>query len=379
MTSKRWCMHPDLGIYMGRHSILNSYLMNILGVICGRFGVRGGNVIPGMVMPLGFHADERNPKTWRTVATNMPPAAAGSFPPAVMPEEILNDHPERLRAVYVNGCNPLRSYPDTTAYEKAFEQARSSGGLRRGHERNREICPLRAALPQRLRILGRHFFLLDLSRRSTFRCAGPWSNRRRTAGKHRRSSPQLPTGSGSSRIYPKMCVQAARGNRLHFGAELMEWAAREPAIRAKMPFILAKTLGEVWDSANKAALWGMLMTAPKSFRENAARAGFQPGIDQGDRIFQAILDTPQGLWVGQADTANPMAGIGTSSGKIEVYIPELEEQVKALNAVQEEEDLQLPAAFPLILNAGRHMKYNANTLMRNPGLEQWQKRPAQWR
>ena len=122
MTTRRWCMHPDLGIYMGRHSTLNSYLLNILGAVCGIFGVRGGNLIPGMVMPLGFHADERDPKTWRTIATNMPPAAAGSFPPAVVPEEILNDHPERLRALYISGCNPLRSYPDTTAYEKAFEK-----------------------------------------------------------------------------------------------------------------------------------------------------------------------------------------------------------------------------------------------------------------
>ncbi len=62
MTTKQWCMHPDLGIYMGRHSTLNSYLMNILGAICGRFCVRGGNVIPGMVMPMGFHADERGPR-----------------------------------------------------------------------------------------------------------------------------------------------------------------------------------------------------------------------------------------------------------------------------------------------------------------------------
>jgi anaerobic selenocysteine-containing dehydrogenase len=121
-----------------------------------------------------------------------------------------------------------------------------------------------------------------------------------------------------------------------------------------------------WNSANKAALWGMLMTAPQSFRENTARAGFKPGMDQGDRLFQAIIDTPQGLWVGKANTDNPMEGIATASGKIEVYIPELEEQVKTLNAVQEAEDLKLPDALPLILNAGRHMKYNANTLMRNP-------------
>jgi len=120
MTSRKWCLHPDLGIYMGRNSVLNSYMMNILGAICGIFCMPGGNVIPGMVVPMGYHADERDPKTWKTVITHMPPAAAGSFPPAVMPEEILNDHPERLRAVYVSACNPLRSYPDTTAYEKAF-------------------------------------------------------------------------------------------------------------------------------------------------------------------------------------------------------------------------------------------------------------------
>ena len=365
MTTKRWCIHPDLGIYMGRNSTLNSYLMNILGTICGMIGVRGGNLIPGMVMPLGFHADERNPKTWRTVATNMPPAAAGSFPPAVVPEEILSEHPERLRALYVNGCNPLRSYPDTTAYEKAFEKLDllvvcdivMSETARYAHY----ILPCRNAYES----WDGTFF--------------PWTY----PGVYFQMRQPLvePLGNclEASQIFtdiadkleiipeiPEDVREAARGNRLHFGAKLMAWAAREPAIRFKMPFILAKTLGTVWNSANKAALWGMLMTAPKTFRENAARAGFTPGIDQGDRIFQAIIDNPQGLWVGAADTDNPMDGIGTSSGKIEVYIPELEEQAKTLNAAKEAEELQLPDEFPLILNAGRHMKYNANTLMRNP-------------
>jgi len=58
-----------------------------------------------------------------------------------------------------------------------------------------------------------------------------------------------------------------------------------------------------------------------------------------------------------------MSGIATSSGKIEVYIAELKEQAKELNASNEEEGLKLSDEFPLILNAGRHMKYNANTLM----------------
>jgi anaerobic selenocysteine-containing dehydrogenase len=365
MTSKRWCVHPDLGIYMGRHSTLNSYLMNILGVICGRFGVRGGNLIPGMVMPLGFHAEERNPKTWRTVATNMPPAAAGSFPPAVLPEEIGHEHPERLRALYVNGCNPLRSYPDTTAYEKAFEKLDllvvcdvvMSETARYAHY----ILPCRNAYES----WDGTFFSWTYPE-VYFQMRRPLVEPPENCREASQIFTAIADKIGIIPDIPEDVMQAARGNRLHFGAKLNEWAAKEPAIRAKMPFILAKTLGAVWDSANKAALWGMLMTAPKSFRENAARAGFQPGIEQGDRIFEAIIDTPQGLWVGQADTDNPMAGIGTSSGKIEVYIQELEEQAKTLNAVQEEEDLRQTDEFPLILSAGRHMKYNANTLMRNP-------------
>ena len=169
---------------------------------------------------------------------------------------------------------------------------------------------------------------------------------------------------------PDGLQQEAGGNRLNFGATLMQWAGTEPKAMAAMPFVLGKTLGREWDSAAKAGLWGLLMTAPKLFRENAARAGFAPGMDQGDRIFQALLDTPEGLCVGRVDPDNPTNGVKTKSGKIEIYIPELEEEARSLDAESETEGLKLPQAFPMILNAGRHMKYNANTLMRNP---EWNK------
>jgi anaerobic selenocysteine-containing dehydrogenase len=120
MTTRTWSFHPDLGIYMGRNSTLNSYMLNILGAVCGIFGKRGGNIIPGLIMPLGYHADERKPHVWKSAVTGMPPAAAGSFPCSVLPEEILTDHPDRIRAVIASVVNPLRSWPDTQAFEKAF-------------------------------------------------------------------------------------------------------------------------------------------------------------------------------------------------------------------------------------------------------------------
>ncbi|MFZ1984468.1 MAG: molybdopterin dinucleotide binding domain-containing protein, partial [Desulfatitalea sp.] len=72
------------------------------------------------------------------------------------------------------------------------------------------------------------------------------------------------------------------------------------------------------------------------------------------------------LWVGKVDPDQNLALLRTPSGKIEVLIPELAQEAQALDAKGEAAALRLPAAFPLILNAGRHMKHNANTLMRNP-------------
>jgi anaerobic selenocysteine-containing dehydrogenase len=369
LTTKRWCLHPDLGIYMGRKSVLNSYLMNILGVVCGIFCVRGGNLVPGMVSPMGFHADERNPKTWRTIKTNMPPAAAGSFPPAVMPEEIVNDHPDRIRAVYVSACNPLRSYPDTTAYEQAFQKLDllvvsdivMSETARFAHY----VLPCRTFYES----WDGTFFPWTFPK-VYFQMRRPIVRPPEKCLEASQIFTLMADKLGLIPDIPEELFEAAGKDRLSFGIKLMEWAFTEPRSLAAMPFVLAKTLGKEWDSAALAALWGMLMTAPKSFSGNAARIGFEPGPDQGDRIFQALLDKPEGLWVGEVDPEENFKAVKTPSGKIEVYVPELEADTKNLDAKQEAKELELPDKYPLILNAGRHTRYNINTLMRNP---EWNK------
>ncbi|GAB6146541.1 molybdopterin-containing oxidoreductase family protein [Desulfocicer niacini] len=365
MTTKKWCVHPDLGIYMGRKSTLNSYLMNILGAICGIFCVPGGNVIPGMVVPMGFHADERDAKTWRTVITNMPPAAAGAFPPAVIPEEILNDHPQRLRAIFVSACNPLRSYPDTRAFEKAFKAL--------------DLLVVNDIVLSETARLAHYVLPCRTYYESWDGTFFPWSFPKVFFQMRRPIVPAPENCREATQIFtmmaeklglipdiPEKLKEAAGDKRMNFGAALMTWAATEPRAMAAMPFVLAKTLGKAWDSASLAALWGVLMTAPKAFGKNAARTGFEPGFDQGDRIFQAILDHPEGLWVGEVNPEGNFKAIKTPSGKIEVYVPELEKEARELNAAIEAMDLELPTEYPLILNAGRHMKYNMNTLMRNP-------------
>ncbi len=366
MTTRRWCVHADLGIYMGRHSTLNSYLMHVLGAVCGIFGRRGGNVIPGMVMPMGFHADERDPKNWRTVATGLPAAAAGAFPPNAMPEEILSDGPERLRAVYVSACNPLRAYADTTAYEAAFDALDllvvndivMSETARRAHY----VLPCRSFYES----WDGTFFPLTFPG-VYFQMRPPIVDPPGQCLEASQIFTLIADKLGLVPEIPESLHAAAEDDRLTFGAHLMAWAAKEPGALPALPFVLARTLGRAWGSANLAALWGMMVNAPRSFLENAVRAGFDAGPDLGDRIFQAVVDSPQGLWVGRVDPEKNLANLRTPSGKIEILILEMAEAARDLDAAGEAEALKLPAAFPLVLSAGRHMDTNANTLMRDPG------------
>lgn len=356
----------DLGIYMGRHSALNSYLIVILQAICGRLCVPGGNIIRGHMMPLGSHTDERNPKVWRTMSTNSFPVC-GVFPPNVMPEEILSDHPERLRAVLIAGCNPLRSYADTTAYEKAFARldllVTAEMAMTETAALSHYVLPSRSGYEAwdgtffPMTYPGIHFQM----RRPVIE---PDGEQLELGEIHLRIADKL----GLIPPIPDKLYSAAHENHTAFANALMEFAITEPKAMKAMPFILGKTLGKAMGSVHLAALWGMLQVMPKSFQENAARAGFKPGPTQGEEIFQQIIDHPEGIWVGKVDPGNNFAEIKTEDKKFNLHIPELLDELNILDAASEEAALVTDPKFPLVLMAGKHFSMNANTLMRDP---QW--------
>jgi anaerobic selenocysteine-containing dehydrogenase len=148
--------------------------------------------------------------------------------------------------------------------------------------------------------------------------------------------------------------------------ELMKYAGDEPKALPNMQYVLAQTLGVQLGSANLAALWGMLQVAPKDFRRCALRAGFKPGPLLGEELFQAVLDHPEGIILGKADEGNNFASVQTEDGRLNIYIPEMADWVDSIEPASEEKALQPDPAYPLILQAGRHISTNANTLMRDP-------------
>jgi len=363
-ATRKSCLRYDLGILMNRHSAVSSSLAITLLAICGRIGVRGGNVFHGILMPLGVHSDDRDPKTWRTMTTNFP-AIMSCFPPNAMPEEILSDHPERLRAVFVSGAHPLRSYADTTAYEDAFKRldllVTAELAMTETAVLSHYVLPSRSAYES----WDGTFFPMTFPgiffqmRRPIIK---PEGEPLELGEIHLRIADRL----GLIPPIPDSLYEAAEESHAAFGTALMDYAMKEPAAMGAMPFILGKTLGKTMGSVHLAALWGMLQTVPKPFRKNAARAGFTPGMSMGEELFQKIIDRPEGLWIGLVDPEENFAHVRTEDGKINLVIPELREELGNLDSKHEEAALRPDPEYPFVLMAGRHFNMNANTLMRNP-------------
>jgi anaerobic selenocysteine-containing dehydrogenase len=364
LSVRKWCMHTDLGIYMNRHSTATSYLHLLLAAVCGRLCVPGGNVIPGHLMPLGAHTDERDPKTWRTVTTGFP-ALMGVFPPNVLPEEILSDNAERIRAVLCCQSNPLRSYADTGAYERAFGRldllVTCELAMTETAALSHYVLPARSGYES----WDGTFFAWTFPE-IYFQMRRPVVE---PLGEPLHLSEilvRIADALGITPEIPQSLHEAATKDRMTFGMELLKFVQENPKAMKDMPFILAKTMGRSLGSPNLAALWGLLQAAPEEFRRSAARAGFTPGIMLGEEVFQAILDHPEGVIIGKADRESNFDTLRTQDGRINLSIPEIEGWIASIEPASEEKALMPDPRYPFILQAGRHMAMNANTLMRDP-------------
>ena len=366
-AKRQSCLRDDLGILMNRHSALVSYLLVVLLAICGRIGVPGGNYLVGGKM----YSDPNDPKTWRTAVTNIP-AIGGMFPPNVMPEEIANDRPDRLRAVFVLGANPLRSYADTTAYENAFQEL--------------DLLVVTEIAMSETAALA-HYVLPCRSTYESWSTADAIIPSKTSEGfldvvsRMRRpvveaEGEQKETGEIFTRLadamglipaLPDSLYQAAGSGSLRsYRDALIGYVMEHPKNMMRIPFIAAKTLGSAIGSAHLASYFTGFLERSQAKQEEAVRVGFDAGPDQGLTLYQAIIDHPEGVLVGVQDIRKNLGRLATKDGRIRLHTAEAEEWIKEISPGEEEKRLKTDAEFPLILMAGRHMDMNANTAMRDP-------------
>ncbi|MBL7176808.1 MAG: molybdopterin-dependent oxidoreductase [Desulfobacteraceae bacterium] len=370
-ATRKSCHRSDLGVLMNRHSTLISYLENVLLSVCGRIGVEGGNifrvVLGGGQNKRRENPDEQESRSWRTVLTDYP-VIAGMYPPNVMPEEIMSDREDRLRAVVVSAANPLRSYADTSAYEEAFNRLELLVTV--------EITMTETAALS-------HYVLPALSAYESwdegFRGGFPKIFVQMRQPVVEPEGEQIEAGEIFLRLadrlglvpeIPDFLYEAVDSeDRLRLSSDLKEYLKSNPEASRSMPYILSKTLGKKLGSGNLASLWGLLQNLPPSVHEMAARMGFKPGPGLGEDIFQAIQKHPEGLWIGEADIEkwDHFQALATEDGRINLHVPEMIDWIQEIDPALESEKLREgEEKYPFIMSSGRHMDYNANTQLRNP-------------
>ena len=370
-TTRQSSHESDLGVLMNRHSTLISYLENVFRAICGRIGVKGGNLFGTGLMsggPAKVRNREKEARAWRTIATDFFPIT-NLHPPNVMPEEILNDHPDRLRTVFVSGANPLRSFADTSQYEKAFEAldllVTVDIAMTETAALSHYVLPALSAYESYDAGMQPHGFP-DIFMQVRQPVVEPEGEQLEAAEIFTRLADAL----GLVPEIPEKLYEAAdSGDRLRFGAELMAFAGENPDAGRAMQYILAKTLGRSMGSVHKAWQWSRLATMPPWAQEKAARVGFTPGLTIGDDLFQAVIDAPGGLIVGSVDPDewDHFKVIATEDGRINLDVTEMLEWLEEIVPDKEQKALEADKeAYPLIMSSGLHIDGNANTNMRDP-------------
>jgi len=115
----------DLGVEQAPFSTLVSYLIRALLVLTDNLGRLGGCMfLESFLPPMQDPTLVKEPE--RALASGIPAIRAlgneGMFSPTLVPEEVLLDHPERIRAIIVEGSNPILSYSDASRWREARAQ-----------------------------------------------------------------------------------------------------------------------------------------------------------------------------------------------------------------------------------------------------------------
>lgn len=384
LTTKKWGMHQDLGLFFGRHNTLNSYLCILLTVICGMALVPGGSIVPECVIERGTFCDENDPKTWRAPVTGRFPVL-NVFPVGIIPDEILGDNEDRIRIMFTSFGNPLRSYPDSNKMKEALSSLELLVAIDCTNTEVTEIADY--VLPGKTTYEGNGDFnaftlnypeIVFQSRKQVVQAQGE-------AKEDVLIFAELTEAMGLIPKLPRWLYKAAEdaaisGDRMAYFVKLLGWtAAGNLGYFDQLATVIALTLGKAYGSAARAISWaGMLtspvcgkglVTVPINTTQNPVLSKLPMFRDwcEMDAAFELVDNHPEGAIIGCAKPEEMLKRhIKHPDGKFHLWCREIDEYIKCITPEKEAEALKLKDGCNMILSAGRHSDDGMNATMRNP-------------
>jgi anaerobic selenocysteine-containing dehydrogenase len=364
-AAKAGCVRVDLGTQHSLHTTLNAYLEKLLYLVTGNFGKKGGNNLHTSLIPLVSHTDERKVGV-RTAKHKMFPIG-GLYPPNILPDEILHDGEDRIRAVWVDSSNPALTSADSTAYERAFQQLEllvvvdvaMTETARLAHYilpaasqfEKMEATAFNLEFPE-------NFFHLRHPLFPTFENTLPepeiYTRLLEKMGVLPKSFPIL---SKIAALEPKMTA------RLGYMSALKILFSRKPHLMKYGSSIMYRTLGKTLPKGLEAAapLLGITMAYAQKYFKAVKNVGYEGTKNTlGNTLFNAILGNKSGVIISKHAFADMWSLIRTTDKKVHLDIPEMRDEMRELATENLKND-----DFPFVLMAGERRSYNANQIYRD--------------
>jgi anaerobic selenocysteine-containing dehydrogenase len=375
-TASSVAVAEDLGIQHSPHSTLCSYIEKLVWLLGGHFATPGTQYMPSALISLAGTDKPSGSASGRTRALVSPVLGArvisGLIPSAIIPEEILTDHPDRFRAIWIESSNPVHSLPDSKKWQEAMR-----------------ALELSVVIDVAMTETGRHAdYVLPMANQFE-KWEATFFNFEFPGNVFHLRAPVLTAPEGSltePELYCRLVEAmglltpddiaplraAAEVSRAKFAEAFFTDVLASPRLAKVMPAVLYRALGPTLPNgaASAALLWAACHKCAMSIPESLRRAGITgEGLELGEALFDKVLASPHGLQFSLDDHDESWRRIGTSDGRINLVVEELLDELASLRTEVEIVDPE----FPMRLAAGERRSFTANTIIREP---QWRKRDA---
>ena len=366
----------DLAVEHNLFSTLTSYLIHVLAVLTGNAGRRGGNVFLEALTP-PEHSPKRHAEPERALASGIPAISAlggyGMFSPTLVPEEILLDHPERLRALIVEGANPLVSFSDTQRWLEARDQLDLLVVIEPAMTETAQIADYVLPTPvgyEKWEIAGFPKGYPEI---------------------HTQLRPPVVPGPPEALPEPEIYVRLAEAMHLVPEPPQQLFALAEHALepdgaaaylgesmsaaggsQAALLFWGYRTLGPHLPSPALTAVWAQAHANAFTRLDSVLRTIGEEWRDKGPfavaaELFRLILEHPEGVEIGRVDPERGLDPvIGFEDKKIRLAPPPMMDEIARAAATDRPSDPD----YPFVLAAGLRTAWTANTIQRDPA---WRK------
>lgn len=351
----------DLGIQQAPNSTLCSWLEKLLYLLTGNFATPGAMNLHSHFAPLfGSGPVRPSPVTGARIIVGM-------IPCAVLPDEILTDHPDRFRAVIVESSNPVHSLPDSPRMREAFEALDFVVVVDVAMTETARMADYVLPAASQFEKWEATFFTLEFPH-NAFHLRAPLLDPLPGTLPEAEIHARLVRASGvlddDADALAELRAAAATGRGAYLDA-FLRLNAERPHLGRYVPIVLYETLGPTLGEgrAGTAAVWGLAQTVALNEGPSLQRAGFA----DGDALFDALLDTPSGVVFTVDGPEDTWRRVATDDGRVRLVVDELVDELRGLHGSGPTADPD----FPIVLSAGERRSSTANTIYRDPG---WRKK-----